>query len=452
LRTLSLQQCLRRLDRTTKKLRFDRRPAVVLVACPEVRPTALMAIRSLGRKGVPVVAVAAERHPPSFYSKFSTVCVRCPDQKRSVDDFLEFLARLGKRITPRPTLEFCSDYDTVIVCGNAERLRPVYDCPFLSERALMLSIDKWQMINAAKNAGFDIPETYLLKDRSDLESASGCALPAIVKPLGRFNWDGTQVRNRGLFIRVFNRKAVRARTRDELIACLETVLEHGLTVLVQEEVPGPSDALYLLCLYADRRSNVVAEFHGKKIRQMPSDFGSGTLTAPAPPNPYLSEIARTFVKNAEFHGIAVFEWKLDPRDAKYKFTEVNPRCWTWTILSDAVGVNLPYVQYLEMTGQEIPLLAQQERDVKCVDLVLDWTYFWNYRKSDHTGRTLSLGEWVRSLRGEREFAYFSRGDRVPGLVNLCSVLGELTGRAFRKLGRTVRRSTAQQAAFTRDEV
>ena len=115
-------------------------------------------------------------------------------------------------------------------------------------------------------------------------------------------------------------------------------------------------------------------------------------------------------------------------------------------------MNLPYVQYLEMTGQEIPLLAQQERDVKCVDLVLDWTYFWNYRKSDHTGRTLSLGEWVRSLRGEREFAYFSRGDRVPGLVNLCSVLGELTGRAFRKLGRIVRRSTAQQAAFTRDEV
>ena len=399
-----------------------------------------------------MVAVAAGRRPPSFSSKFSTVRVRCPDQKRSVNDFVEFLVRLGKRITPRPTLEFCSDYDTVVVSSNADKLGPVYDCPYLSSETLVLFIDKWRMLNAAIDARFDVPELHLVKTRDDLDGASGCALPAIVKPLGRFKWDGTQVKNRGLFIRVFNRKAVRAGTRDELIACLETVLEHGLTVLVQEEVPGPSDALYLLCLYADRRSNVLAEFHGKKIRQMPSDFGSGTLTAPAPPNPYLSEIARTFVKETEFHGIAVFEWKLDPRDGHYKFMEVNPRCWTWTILSDAVGVNLPYVQYLEMTGQEIPLLVQQERDVKCVDLVLDWTYFWNYRKGDHTGRTLSLGEWVRSLRGEREFAYFSRGDRVPGLVNLCSVLGELAGRAFRKLGRTVRRSTAQQAAFTRDEV
>jgi len=452
LKTIGLKECIGRLDRVQNKLRFDRRPAVVIVACPEVRPTALMAIRSLGRKGVPVVAVAAGRRPPSFASKFSTVRVRCPNQKESVGDFIEFLVELGKRIRPRPTLEFCSDYDTVIISSNAQRLGPVYDCPYLSSETLMLFIDKWRMLNAAIDAGFDVPELHLVKTRDDLDGASSCELPAVLKPLGRFNWDGTQVKNRGKFIDVFNRKAVRARTREELMACLETVVSNGLTVLVQEDIPGPSSALRALVLYADRDSNVLAEFHGKKIRQVPSDFGSGSLAVPVPPNPELSRLCQAFVKRTNFHGMAAFEWKLDPRDGHYKFMEVNPRCWTWTILSDAVGVNLPYVQYLEITGQEIPELVQEDRDVKCVNLVLDWTYYWNYRKGDHTGKTLSLGEWRRSLRGEKEFAYFSRGDRMPGFVNLCSVLGELAGRGFRKLGRIVRRSPAQQAAFTRDEV
>jgi len=451
LRCLNLEESIRRLKKTQHKLRFSSRPVVVLVASPEQRPTALMAIRSLGRKGIPVVAVAAERFPPSFFSKFSTVCLRCPDQKHAANDFVAFLVELGKRITPRPTLEFCSDYDTVIVCSHAAQLRPVYDCPFLSTRALTLSIDKWQMINAAKDAGFDIPETYLVKNRDNFQDACRCNLPAIVKPLGRFNWDGTQVLNCGRFIEVFNRKAVRARTREELTSTLDKVANHGLTVLVQEDIPGTSESLWLLCVYADKNHEIRAEFYGKKLRQMPSDFGSGSLTVPYPPNQYFSELVKQFVRDAEFQGIGVFEWKHDNRDGKYKFTEVNPRCWTWTILSDAVGVNLPYVQYLEMTGQAIPPLIQSCRNVRCVDLLLDWTYFWNYRKGDHTGRPLPFREWLRSLKGEREFAFFSKGDRLPGIVNLCSVLRLLTGRALKKLGRLTHSSKISHGPFVREE-
>ena len=160
---------------------------------------------------------------------------------------------------------------------------------------------------------------------------------------------------------------------------------------------------------------------------------------PRPPTPDRAELAARFVKHAGHHGIASFEWKLDDRDGEYKFMEINPRVWSWTALCDAVGVNLPYIQYLEVTGQHVPRFEQQDVDVRWVELALDIRYFLRYRKGDHTGARLPLRAWLRSLRGRKEFAYFGKGDRRPGFVHVRRVLGGLTRRAFRKVGRILRR-------------
>ncbi|MFW6107776.1 MAG: hypothetical protein ACOC70_01120, partial [bacterium] len=331
--TLTLEQCRARLDRAAGRLSFDRPPSVVIVSCPETRPTALQAVRCLGRHDVPVIVLAAQRRPPSFASKYAALRLRCPDQKQQPEDFLTFLVELGRRVSPRPALVFCSDYDVVNVCTHAPRLRPLYDSPYLSAEALSRAMDKQRMIAAAAEAGMDVPATRVVRSSDDVAAALDVPLPAVVKPLARCSWEGSRVAPAGRFLETFHRKAVRADTRGDLEDVLRGAVEIGETVLVQEHVPGPANELYYVCLYADVRSESRAEFCGRKLRQMPADFGSGSLVTSTPPHERLAELARRFVNRIGFHGIAEIEWKHDPRDGRYKFMEINPRCWTWAALT-----------------------------------------------------------------------------------------------------------------------
>jgi predicted ATP-grasp superfamily ATP-dependent carboligase len=301
-------------------------------------------------------------------------------------------------------------------------------------------VDKARMLEAAVEAGLSVPATAVVGSAADVEPAvEKVGVPAVVKPVGRFILDAGRIARRGKFIDTFHIKAVRNTSEDSLRRCLRTAVDAGLRVLVQEEIPGGAEKLDSLKLYADKNSEPLAFFFGKKVRQFPSDFGCGTLTVTRPPTPERARLAARFVKQVGYHGIASFEWKLDEREGTYKFMEINPRVWSWTLLCDAAGVNLPYIQYLEVTGQDVPRLEQRDDEVKWVELLLDIGYYLTYRRGDHTGAPLSLGAWLRSLRGRREFAYFSRGDRRPGLVHLRRVALDIGRRALRKAAKCCRR-------------
>lgn len=431
----------------SESLQFDRPPAVVVIPSPEVRPTALGGIRCLGRPGVPITAVSAQPRPPSLASKYVLHGFRCPNQREQEMEFIEFLVDLGRRISPKPMIYFASDLDAVIVSKHADALAPHYHGAYLSPRAMRLSIDKWEMLQTARKVGMDLPLTFRVSARGEIEEALKSArYPAIAKPLGRFRLDGEEISRKGEFISLFGTKGVRAADRGELRAVLEKTTDRGITVLVQEDVVGPPSELYLLCVYADKQSEVLGVFFGKKIRQFPCDFGSGTLTVPLPYKPELTSVAKAFVKEIGFHGIGVFEWKYDPRDRLYKFMEINPRCWTWTALCERVGVNLPYLQYLDLTGQHPAPVRQRMRDVKFIELYRDLVYFWRYRNGDHLGRKMTLWQYLDSIRGEKEYGYFAVNDRLPGFVHLHEQLRGLAGRGLKKFLRIVRRTPQNDRA------
>jgi predicted ATP-grasp superfamily ATP-dependent carboligase len=58
------------------------------------------------------------------------------------------------------------------------------------------------------------------------------------------------------------------------------------------------------------------------------------------------------------------EFKYDARDDQYKLLEINGRAWSWVKLAAFSGVNLPLIQYYDLTNDPRldATLASPQRD------------------------------------------------------------------------------------------
>ena len=91
-------------------------------------------------------------------------------------------------------------------------------------------------------------------------------------------------------------------------------------------------------------------FCGRKLVQMPRGFGTCRV-GEARWRDDVVEQALALLTALGYHGIAQTEFRLDPRDERFKLMEVNPRLWQWHGLARACGVDLPRIAYLDVLGR-----------------------------------------------------------------------------------------------------
>jgi predicted ATP-grasp superfamily ATP-dependent carboligase len=123
-------------------------------------------------------------------------------------------------------------------------------------------------------------------------------------------------------------------------------------VLVQEEIEGPSSALYSLGVYMTRAGHAAAAFTAQKLAQVPADFGDGLIVR-ATRAPELIALGARALRHFGYHGIADIEFKWDAREGVFKLLDINPRIWPWIHLPTACGVNLPYAAYLDALDRPV---------------------------------------------------------------------------------------------------
>ena len=105
--------------------------------------------------------------------------------------------------------------------------------------------------------------------------------------------------------------------------------------------------------------------------------------------------------------------------------EFNPRSLATSYHAVASGVDVPYIAYQDSRGEPVePAMAFRE-GVKWINFERDFKAFFDYHKS----KDLDLGDWLRSYRGERCYAFFSRDDPLPAVVGFLPFMwGELMDR------------------------
>jgi predicted ATP-grasp superfamily ATP-dependent carboligase len=76
-------------------------------------------------------------------------------------------------------------------------------------------------------------------------------------------------------------------------------------------------------------------------------------------------MAHTLLKALNWFGVAMVEFKMDPRDGIPKLMEINPRFWGSLSLAVAAGVNFPYLLYRMSRGENFKPVEHYQTGKKC---------------------------------------------------------------------------------------
>lgn len=294
-------------------------------------------VHSLALGGVPIATVS-RRWPPILGSFSRVPCLRGsfqPGRKTMVEGLLE----LAERFDGRGILFPGTDLDLETLMLARPRLEERYVIPENPAIGDKIFEKNWQY-GVAETVGVPTP-LHCFFAGGDQPDVAAYRFPLIVKPSTRGATAGDWV---------FRLRIVQ--NRDELDALLgEIARDHpGREFQVAENIPGEPDHLYTVGAYANAEGAVLRTYTGRKLSQFPYHHGVASLAESVPiPDDVVAGAVR-LLEAMRFFGIAQVEYKLDVRDGLYKLIEVNGRSWLWIKLAAFSGVNLPLIQYYDLTG------------------------------------------------------------------------------------------------------
>jgi D-aspartate ligase len=381
------------------KLKDVSTPVVVLRGVESASHGALGVLRSLGRLGVPVYAVAPYSRTAAFFSRYCRgkyVCdVANGDEQQSLNRLLGIGRKIGGRAILIPTddkaLLFCANHDQVL---GKQFLFPGMCSSLVRELS-----SKQGMYHLAKKHGVPTPEAAFPKCRQDvLEFISRATFPVMVKGVfASVLWKSTGEK---MFI---------VHSASELLDKYDAGEDtENPNWMLQEYIPGGDDTVWMLDGYFNERSECLIAFTGKKIRQYPIHHGSTSLGI-CLTNETVRKVTTQFMKRIGYKGILDTGYRYDARDGLFKLLDVNPRIGsTFRLFVGEHGLDVARALYLDLTGQPVvPEAAREGRKwfVEDQDLVSCM----RYRQEG----TLTLKQWIQSFRGAEEAAYFASDDLYP---------------------------------------
>jgi D-aspartate ligase len=87
-----------------------------------------------------------------------------------------------------------------------------------------------------------------------------------------------------------------------------------------------------------------------------------------------------FCQSIGYRGIAGLEYKRDREDNQYKLLDFNPRLMLSDGLTAYCGINLPLIQYLDLTCQKPAPRREYTEGVKWLDTIADFHAFKQYHE------------------------------------------------------------------------
>ena len=363
---------------------------------------ALGVTRSLARQNVPVYLLDKGLCIGRF-SRYIWKFGKCPDAREETL-LCRFLVDLARKENFEGWVLYPNDDDTVrFLARNKEQLEEYYRVTTPPWEVVRFACEKRLTYEFAEKNGIAVPKTFFPRNVAELEQLD-MEFPVIIKPSVKEP-----------FYSRTGKKAIRTDSKEELIDEFTRVREviGDSEIMVQEFIPGGSANLFSvgsLCKDGELLANIVA----RRLRQHPMDFGHATTYAETVDIPEMVELATRILKAMGYYGLSEVEFMWDPRDGQYKLIEINPRPWGWHTLAIGAGVDLPYLLYRDMLGEEVGQNGVTPRQAKWIRLVTDIP---TAASAILKGR-LRFGDYIRSLKGKKQFAVFSIKDPLPFIVEL----------------------------------
>jgi predicted ATP-grasp superfamily ATP-dependent carboligase len=321
----------------------------VLVTDGHWRKT-LALVRSLGRKGIHVTVGERTFLNTSFFSKYCSRRLVYPSARRYPDQFIEFIIKEIKK--NRYECLFPMEEETLLLLAKHQSEISNYTHLLIPNlKKIEFVRDKGNLIRFAQTHGIPTPKTFydpptpepckvqgsgpvpnVVQESPAFDVVQGLAsqvdsipLPAIIKP--RIS--------SGSFGIAYVKK------REDLVPFYQRIHTRYPFPLIQEWIPDGGGTFGFSALF-DEASNVKAAFVHKKLRMYPVQGGPSTLREGIE-HPQVMELGLSLLRSLNWVGVAMAEFKVDPRDGIPKLMEVNPRFWGSLHLAIVSGVDFPYL-------------------------------------------------------------------------------------------------------------
>jgi D-aspartate ligase len=363
---------------------------------------ALGIVRSLARHNVPVY-VLDKGLCISRFSRYVKRFVKCPDSGEE-DLLLKFLLDLARKEDLKGWIICPNDDETVrFLARHKEQLDEYYRVTTPSWETVRFACDKKLTYELAEKCGIATPRTFYPGNITEVEQLE-TEFPVIIKPSVKEP-----------FYSKTGKKAIRIDSKRDLIDEYTRVVQltGGTEIMVQELIPGGTENLFSVgSLFKD--GNLLAGVIARRLRQHPMDFGHATTYAETVDIPELEELATKILKAMGYYGLSEVEFMRDPREGQYKLIEINPRPWGWHTLALGAGVDLPYLMYRDMMGEQVRQNGTNVRPAKWIRLITDTPTAGTALLKGQ----LSLTDYCKSLKGKKQFAVFSITDPLPFMTEL----------------------------------
>jgi D-aspartate ligase len=362
-------------------------------------------VRSLGRQGIPACVVDDELSI-GRYSRYSTKFVKLADlrdERVVIDSLLE----LGKRLGLEGWVLYPTREELVAaISRHRSELSKLFRVPTPDWESVKWAWDKRNTYRLAQELDIPIPLTHYPENFDQLVQVDGLTPPFALKPAIKEH-----------FFYATKAKAWRANSHSELRSLFQkaSALAGQGEMMVQELIPGGGSQQFSYCAFF-RDGEAVGKMVVRRRRQHPLQFGRASTYVETVEVPILEELSERFLRAIDYYGLIELEYKLDPRDGKYKLLDVNARTWGYHSLGAEAGVDFSYMLYADQIGLPISV-CKGRPGVGWVRTTTDLlAALMGILAGDST-----LKGYLRSLRSCNADAVFSVSDPLPGIAELALI-------------------------------
>lgn len=302
---------------------------------------ALAVIRSLGKKGIEVIAADSVGFNAGFFSKYSSQRFVYPSPLQCKSRFVKAMLDFVKKADVDLLIPI-TDFTMIPILENKDEFEGYVKVAAPPYETAVKALDKFQTVKIAEKCGVPFPKSFVPKDAEYAEEIAGIVdYPVVIKPRMKVFWNGDQA----VVLKVTPRNYAYNK-KDLTTKYCWMVSEFGKFgvpcdfFMVQEFAAGCSYGVELLI----DKSELKAVFMHKRIREYPTTGGASTLRVSIW-NRRLMDYAVNLLSEIGWQGVAMVEFKLNEQDESVKLMEVNGRFWGSLPLAINAGVDFPYILY-----------------------------------------------------------------------------------------------------------
>jgi len=296
----------------------------------------LAVIRSLGKRGIDVTAGEETAFATGFFSRHCAHRQVYPSPCKRPGEFVEHMlkeAKTGRYDVLLPV----TDATVIPIVKRKDEFSGYVSIPYPDYETLFKASDKISTLKIALANSIPCPRTYYMGDAAggDLKRLSETLeYPVVIKPSRGFGSMGVLL----------------CESKEQLSGMCGKIDARYGPFLVQEYVPNGGEIG--VCTLFDKGSMPIALTVHRRIRSYPAKGGPSTLRETVK-NEQAVSIAFKLLSAMKWQGIAMVEFRIDPRDGAPKLMEVNPRFWGSLNLSVLAGVDFPHLLYRTAMGESM---------------------------------------------------------------------------------------------------